>query len=612
MPRDGNCGQEQADADVQGVLERQLPENCVEYFLFLVDEEHNARKQVLNLEGLQRAAHKLGQTLTKDYIWQRDGFELKLKTENGLPYLHGVTDYGDAVEDEWLIVYMLRELTKSHPALWVRAVDADGEFLLIEAANVLPEWLSPEMDQNRVWLHDGKLFIIPLEDDGMHGTQNQSLSLSQAVDSLQSRPGRLVHSPLIQTEALYRLGKYPGQIADSAHNSLATIPRKLAHIVHSLPKSVSPAVEAFYLRDPLSLKPVLSTSAVLAFPPEDLVTTSVRFSRVLFAQLKSQRFEPPPRWHRVLKEASSTDCADVDKKMARLESGMKLTCAFEMLAASANEKLETENKRRIVQEIANLLEKTAKLGAAALPTDEEMGSWQDCDRDDDETWMDIDYRDFERELDGKPASGKKAGFGNVQTQADLRKIVSRFESFLNDESAGLEGAELDEADEDPSDDEDEEDSEFEDKVVSFDEQAFSRMMREMMGMPTADLQSAIDSQAAGHTTTAEAETSALDEESAQLQELAHQMEVELKHHGALTCDGPSEKQAAVEDLTLETRGEDSHDEVDIDFNLARNILESFKSQAGMAGPTGNLLGMMGFRLPRDEDEADDKSSQRSA
>ena len=53
----------------------------------------------------------------------------------GLTYLHGLTDYGDAVEDEWLIVYILRELTKTHPHLWARAFDTDGEFLLVEAAN---------------------------------------------------------------------------------------------------------------------------------------------------------------------------------------------------------------------------------------------------------------------------------------------------------------------------------------------------------------------------------------------------------------------------------------------------------------------------------------------
>jgi hypothetical protein len=68
----------------------------------------------------------------------------------GLRYLHGITDYGDSIEDEWLIVYLLRELSRRFSDLWVKVVDTDGEFLLIEAANKLPKWLNPEITDNRV------------------------------------------------------------------------------------------------------------------------------------------------------------------------------------------------------------------------------------------------------------------------------------------------------------------------------------------------------------------------------------------------------------------------------------------------------------------------------
>lgn len=71
-------------------------------------------------------------------------------TFQGFMHLRGLTNYGDSVEDEWLIVYILRELTKQFPDLWVKVVDTDGEFLLIEAANALPRWLNPEIADNRV------------------------------------------------------------------------------------------------------------------------------------------------------------------------------------------------------------------------------------------------------------------------------------------------------------------------------------------------------------------------------------------------------------------------------------------------------------------------------
>lgn len=74
----------------------------------------------------------------------------KLLLPPGFSFLRGRTDYGDSVEDEWLIVYILRELSQQFSDAWIRIVDTDGEFLLIEAANVLPPWLNPEVAEHRV------------------------------------------------------------------------------------------------------------------------------------------------------------------------------------------------------------------------------------------------------------------------------------------------------------------------------------------------------------------------------------------------------------------------------------------------------------------------------
>lgn len=67
--------------------------------------------------------------------------------------LRGRTEYGDSVEDEWVIVYILRELSRKFTDLWVKVCDSDGEFLLIEAAGALPAWLEPEVADNRVRDH---------------------------------------------------------------------------------------------------------------------------------------------------------------------------------------------------------------------------------------------------------------------------------------------------------------------------------------------------------------------------------------------------------------------------------------------------------------------------
>ncbi|PTB44749.1 hypothetical protein M441DRAFT_66478 [Trichoderma asperellum CBS 433.97] len=622
MSTDSNVGEAEAAAV------EQLPENTVEYMLFVMDSRQTeARRTRPRLETIRKAANELVQSLTKDYIWQREGFELSFVSQNGLLFLHGTTDYGDAIEDEWLIVYMLCELSKAHPDLWVRAGDSDGEFLLVEAANVLPKWLSPETDRYRVWIHLGKIFLIPLNSkskDGlaMHSQAEEQLSLLQAVTFLRSNTDALIHLPAIDSEAFHRLNKYPEQIPNSIHHSLVTIPRAVAYILHALPKSIAPAVESFYLRDANSLKPILSSSAPLQFPPEDLVTASVRFSKTLYAQLKSQRFDTPPRWESIFRNTKNENISsnEEQKRVERLETGMKLTCGFEMLAKDAE-----NSKSRVVREMAIMLEDLQEDGSSVLPSDDDIKLWDHAGRDDDDSWLDINYEDFERELEGKQAQGSSkgaSGFGETQTQENLRKIVSRFEAFLNDDSAGLDGAELDSMDVDNDDDEEDVDDD-QDEEVNFDEEAFSRMMREMMGFTTA-----ISEKGAPSNTKVTEDHSDSDndsdndsdaEEDRDIQDLASRMEAELKEYGTLHLDPPTTARAIKPKESSKKKGKEKEqpvqgwsgpsvddsdnddEEVDIDYNLAKNLLESFKSQGGMAGPAGNLMGLMGFQLPRDED-----------
>jgi hypothetical protein len=71
----------------------------------------------------------------RNYIWQRDGFELAACVDaDGPVCLSGSMRFGDNVADEWFVVFLLKELTR-HFVDWVVTVsDNDGQLLLIEAA----------------------------------------------------------------------------------------------------------------------------------------------------------------------------------------------------------------------------------------------------------------------------------------------------------------------------------------------------------------------------------------------------------------------------------------------------------------------------------------------
>ncbi|KAJ9624180.1 hypothetical protein H2203_005631 [Taxawa tesnikishii (nom. ined.)] len=514
---------------------KRLPEDCVEYIIYRDS----------------RCGEGLDGKLLRDYIWQRDSFTLELGLRDDFlkdaskavpehsrggwnPYvLHGRTNFGDSVADEWLVVYLLWQLSKQFPEAWIRVYDTDGEFLLIEAANALPKWLNPEVAENRVWMNDGHLKVIPLD---CHSSQNTtpsppSISSKTALDFITTSPEALLHSSGIEEEAFYRLREFPGAIAASLHRAIVSIPRMLAFILHANPSYVSPAVEAFYLRDPISMKPLKTKdTSTLFFPPEDFVEVSAKFTRVGYAQLRSQEFPLPLSWTSVLPHI----------KDPKTSTGMKLTCGFEMMLQDPQ-----NQDKRAVREIKLLLEDIED-GEDELPSDAEVSTWTKTV--DDEKWLDINYEDFEKELAGGKEDADTDGFGDASAQANLRKMVSRFEDFLNDESAGAEGAEeLEDMDfdDDESTGSSELDSEGEDKDGSFDEKEFEQAMREMMGMPPDEVEkSGLLDEARKLALEMEEDEEMERDEDEEMKKIMEMYEKELKGHGALNLDAKVKRDVA--------------------------------------------------------------------
>lgn len=72
-------------------------------------------------------------------------------------------------------------------------------------------------------------------------------------------------------------------------------------------------------------------------------------------------------------------------------------------------------------------------------------------------------------------------------------------------------------------------------------------------------------------------------------------------------DIESVMQAELESMLEQEHTGESDEEADgssVDYNLIKNFLESFKSQAGLPGPVGSLAGRLqpGWTLPRDESQ----------
>ncbi|KAL4985017.1 SGT1 protein-domain-containing protein [Aspergillus falconensis] len=581
----------------------ELPDDCVDYSLHyippnpapaVVDEAADTRTR---LTEVQKSAAGLRKQLLKDYIWQREAFRLEITKKDGTTILNGRTNFGDSVEDEWVIVYLLRELTKKHKDIWATVTDNDGQFLLAEAAGALPSWLEPEIADNRVWIHQGELTIIKPKNEKRRVTE--TVSLLEARRIIKNEPSRLMRSTMIQEEAFYRLRNYPKQISENLHSALVTIPRKVAFLLHQKPAYISPAVEAFYLRDPIALRPLRGKDPDdLIFKPEDFVTVSTRFTRTGYAQVKSQDFPAPKSWVDKLPSTENRKVYD------RADTGMKVTCGFEMLLSDPQ-----NQDKALVREMRLILE-DLDTGDERLPADEEIQTWDK--REDDEKWLDISFEDLDTELKGKGKEKAQpaGGFGDANAQENLQRIVAQFEKFLNDESAGFEGADfIDDYETDSDVDEGEEeelDSEGEDKEASFDEEELSRMMKEMMGMPSGPSMPPLNkppktSKSANRVEELETDS---EDDSEQIKQLSKDMEAELKGTGVLDLNRPSDVSKAERAVTRGTNEEASSDpesdSENININLVKNLLESLQGQSGAAGPAGNMLSMMNLQMPKDD------------
>lgn len=90
-----------------------------------------------------------------------DEFDLDLESHPTENLCLGEFKFDHNIEREWLLVYLLFELSKYDQDLVIKVQDDDGDILLIEAAEHLPEWLESKESENRVFIHNGLIHIIP-------------------------------------------------------------------------------------------------------------------------------------------------------------------------------------------------------------------------------------------------------------------------------------------------------------------------------------------------------------------------------------------------------------------------------------------------------------------
>jgi hypothetical protein len=281
------------------------------------------------------------------------------------PYrLVGHTHYGDSIDDEWFVTWLLAEATRRYgPAgeqgagassvvadgdvasnirarggLTAWATDAgDGDFLAVQAADHLPRWAKPSTTAHRIFLYNGAVHMVA------PNALPAVASLDEGAAYVRAHAGATLASPGVQADVMERLRGYPKAAASRMHTARCFLPARLARLVSVEPLSVAQAVACFYTRDPLDVRLAArmprfhpagaptrpapgatgdghnaatvagAPAAVAALPSSahapaaqaHLVPVSVRLNRSLFAQLAQQRYLPPKPYAALLPPQSA-------------------------------------------------------------------------------------------------------------------------------------------------------------------------------------------------------------------------------------------------------------------------------------------------------------------
>ncbi|XP_066099308.1 protein ecdysoneless homolog [Saccopteryx bilineata] len=617
-------------------------EDTVEYRLFLVPDEPRDPEQ--HKEILQKYIERIMiqfAPMLLPYIWQNQPFNLKYKPEKGgVPaHMFGMTKFGDNIEDEWFIVYIIKQITKEFPELVARIEDNDGEFLLIEAADFLPKWLDADNSANRVFFYRGELCIIPVprQRGAVSWLPTTPPTIPQALSIISTHPEKILASESIRAAVNRRIKGYPGKIKASLHRAHCFLPAGIAAVLKQQPRLVAAGVQAFYLRDPIDLR---ACRVFKTFLPETRVMTSVTFTKCLYAQLMQQRFMPdrrsgyrlPPPSHpqyrahelgmklahgfEILCSRSSPHSSDSKKSpvttsplWAGFLDSLKKNDYFKgLIEGSAQYQERLEIAKNYFQLSVNCPESSLAISPGEeiltllqrLPFDiEELKKEANLPPEDDDQWLDLSPDQLDQLL--QEAAGKKEPepISKEEENYNLTQVSKSMKAFISKVSTHK-GAELPR---EPSE-----------APITFDADSFLNYFDKILG-PRPDESDSDDlSEEDFECLDSDDETQEPGEEASikgtlnDLKSYMAQMDRELAH----TSIGKSfTTQKQVESLSQTTSNNSDEEDsgaggsavvpVDVDLNLVSNILESYSSQAGLAGPASNLLQSMGVQLPDNTD-----------
>ncbi|XP_062192210.1 protein ecdysoneless homolog [Phragmites australis] len=591
------------------------------------------------------------------HLFHRDPFTLSLPTDPAspcalcasppVPHLHGALRFGDSLPDEWLAVSLLFALTRAFPNLAARAWDSDGEFLLIEAAFALPRWLDPDTAPNRVFIFRGELHILP--PSLLPETPSLEAALAAVYDdSVDTRAPDAVQAAIQR-----RIAGLPERAAENLHTARVIVPASVAKVLNEEPCLIARAVEGFYDRDIDTMKHAARMERFLKGPGGEgveMVRTSVRMTRAMYAQLMQQNFQAPRGYLMPRREEGP-------EKWMEAELGMKIACGFEMMyqerrcqgeevkgstwevyrksleATGCFEGLLPGSKeyKRVMEDAMQYYKSSTLFSRAreilsepvrrideilAMPYSADEFKGIDLPPSDNDSWLyggedelNAELHERQKEMEEYEAvkkhrkSQKQSVASSSISQTDefkLGEITESMQEFVRKMSS-FEGAEV------PANRRDME-------SVDLDVNQFFKAMESVLGgssheqagrdggfnrkssssdmdFDDSDEENDFDEESGDKNVADDFMESYSDALNKELSSTTIKKSFARAPLSDANNEGPSEMDVSATDGEMTP--------VDVDLNLVESILNSYSSQQGLPGPASNLLGLMGVKVPQD-------------
>lgn len=617
-------------------LNEELDENSVKYCLFPLNDSIES----LN-DYISKSVTFLAQYLCQ-HIWDKQSFNLKVISNDFGNHLSGVTNFGDNVEDEWLIVYILFELTRIDPNLVVKVEDSDGDFVLIESADHLPKWCQPINTLNRVYIYRQNVHLIPLKSGPFEG---RTPSVREGIACIRQFSQLTKCDENVQKCIRKRIDCFPKRIIEYQHKSHCFVPLGVAALLKHEPTLISLAVKAFYNR---TLDDLKVCQAMKYFPPENRVMRCVTFTRCLYAQLMGQNYSPDIKigWNIPQNNSNHFKAHDL---------GMKIAIGFEILISSYKSLSDDSKEGNNFKDderwkiFLNNLNKNGYFGEQlfgskkhkeltksaqnyfcqfvydsekpeefnsneyygkkiynclrSLDIDEKEfeNEAKSLEREDSDQWMNFDSEELDALLSEKFSSNNKSS-NNCTDFSTL--IPETLKAFVSNEKSGIKGAEAPLST-----------NHSKSTKIDFNGDLFGDALNSVLSLkvPHSDT----DSSSSGMSDYSDNEDSldsddhlyqndlnklSNDQTSDKFNEMISYMKA-MDQQLAATQVGQSFERKNTESNAKTKDNEDNEEykEVDIDLNSLTNILESYKSERGNAGPATALFATMGVNLPDNTD-----------